>query len=136
MSADREIVATLVRDEGGGESFLADIGTMLQRLADRGAVTLDPSLSTGDSRVFRLAEGRSVPETLVRELGTHRAQLRRPGAPMGRIATARVVVTTVPVLATPVPDAALKTYNYLLRRVTTHATGAVASLDDVLAGRA
>jgi protein subunit release factor A len=134
----------LVADEGDGRTFMADIHQMLRRLAERDGVVLTavaepiPSHALPD-HVFERASG-GVGPSLLGEMGIHRAQLVPEASLSGRIATSAVGVELVSPGGTPSigrpAGHVLKTYNYVLRRVTRHATGQRLPLDAVLSGEA
>jgi protein subunit release factor A len=134
----------LVADEGDGRVFMADVHQMLRRVAQREGVgctsATAPTASLAPSdHVFDRVSGELGP-ALLGEIGIHRAQVVPQGSLTGLIATSFVGVEVVPPGSTPSTGRpvghVLKTYNYVLRRVTRHATGNVSSLDAVLSGDA
>jgi protein subunit release factor A len=134
----------LVADEGDGRVFMADIRKMLRHLAQRDGVVLTAVPGPVSSQpladhVFERVSGLLGPG-LLGELGVHRAQVVPQDSVSGRVATSAVAVEFVPPGGTPgtarPAGQVLKTYNYVLRRVTRHATGQRLPLDAVLSGEA
>ena len=112
---------------------------MLEAIAARLGVVLSPAAtppSETQGHVFAWVS--SPPVKLLAEAGIHRAQIVPRNSQIGRIFTSTVGVEflvpgTVPTSGNPdVP--VLKTYNYVQRRVTRHATQERLDLDAVLSG--
>ena len=120
-------------DQGEGESFLTDICRMLETQCVRRGVKLAVAGTVAGDRPARLYqwEGDAL-GALAREIGVHRAQVVPRGSATGRVVTSRVVVTASGAAAPA--SQAVKTYNYVLGRVTRHESGDSLRLEDVLAG--
>jgi protein subunit release factor A len=122
-------------------SFLADICRMLVALAGRSDARIGPFQRVAGAPVpeFRAELGAGLPPVLDSELGIHRAQRVPHASALGRVETSLVGVELISSSGHPVlqaPDRPiLKTYNYPLRVVVDHSSGARLSLDEVLAGR-
>jgi protein subunit release factor A len=127
---------TLFDDNGEGERFFLDVCGMLEALAQRAGVPLtlvsEQPAGSPPARTYRCDE--AIPTLLLRELGCHRAQVVPATSNTGRVMTSQVSVVAFPVVPDD-PQPIIKTYSYILRRVTRHQTGERLPLDQVLAGQ-
>jgi len=133
----RHLHVWLVDDAAHGAPFLADVWTMLLRIAHGSGCVV---ASTTHDTTSRWAEIRSECPRVVAEVGVHRAQYIPNGSSTGRIETSLVGVEVLcpgeqATVGRP-PGPILKTYNYPQRRVAVHSTGEQVALDTVLAGQA
>jgi protein subunit release factor A len=131
-----QVRVSLVDDQGDGDRFHSDICQMLERIAARSGTEVKSiaavDLAVPRSRTYAFAS--EVPEGVLREAGAHRAQLVPGGSGVGRVMTSRVVIEVTPMAQPLSASRVVKTYNYVLGRVTRHESGEILNLGEVLAG--
>ena len=117
---------------------MTDVVRMLGAIGEGEGVAVEPVTAClrGPHAFVRLRPGPTA--RLRNEVGVHRAQVVTPTSQSGRIGTCLVGVELLAEGMTPSsgrPEGpVLKTYNYVLKRVTRHSTGTVSPLDGVLSG--
>ena len=141
--SEQEIRVSFTKPADGAAFFLADVCAMLRAIASRSGDSLDTfqaRANSADPNEEERAGLHSPASAILRhEVGLHRAQFVPKDSPTGRVETTLLRVE----LFGPTDDGSemssaevILTYNYPLRRCTHHRSGLMASLDDVLAGRA
>jgi len=133
----RRLHVWMVDNAAHGAPFLADVWTMLLRIAHGSGCVV---ASTTHDTTSRWAEIRSECPRVLAEVGAHRAQYIPNGGSTGRIETSLVGVEVLRpgeqgAMGRPTGPI-LKTYIYPQRRVTVHSTGEQVALDIVLACQA
>ena len=132
--ATQTVVVSLVRDSGEVAFFLADICRMLGSVAALAGAQLERRAGNGAGSANEAAyswSGRS--SELHGELGRHRAQYIPASSIIGRVMTAEVVIELRPAVGDL--SSVVKTYNYVQKRATRHASGRTATLDEALSGK-
>jgi hypothetical protein len=139
-SDERIIRVRLLANEIAGLFFLSDICSMLFARVRRSSA--DNQLQLGPRGGFDLRATASEPicQALGEEIGLHRAQFVPKESVVGRVETVLVAVELLSPEDASIsgrPNAPiLRTYNYVLGSVTTHATGESYPLSAVLSGDA
>src|SRR5215470_10215411 len=131
-----QIRIALFDDNGEGDRFFLDVCGMLEALAQRAdaPLTLVSEQPAGSPPGRTYCCDGALPTLLSRELGRHRAQIVPAASITGRVMTSHVSVVELPFVPDG-PQLIVKTYSYMLRRVTRHETGERHPLEQVLAGQ-
>jgi protein subunit release factor A len=126
----------LQRNPGEAEFALGDVARVIEAVAAKHGVSLLGSAVSLPGAVRYRIESGSV-SSLAAELGRHRVQYVPRSCATGRVSTAEVLVSlqgeeweTTSSAGAPV----VKTYNYILNRVTRHASGHVGTIQQALSG--
>ena len=131
-----QIRIALFDDNGEGDRFFLDVCGMLEALAQRAdaPLTLVSEQPAGSPPGRTYCCDGALPTLLSRELGRHRAQIVPAASTTGRVMTSHISVVELPFVPDG-PQPIVKTYSYMLRRVTRHETGERHPLEQVLAGQ-
>lgn len=135
MGGAATVTIALVSDMDGTEAFLADVATMLERIAVRAGQGLTLIAASDDARTYEVPDTPATLSAIEKEVGIHRAQVVPPESPSGRVNTYKVSVTLHPARSGEAPTDVLKTYNYMQKKVRFHRSGLDAPLDEVLGGQ-
>ncbi|MDD9947177.1 MAG: hypothetical protein OXU20_39425 [Myxococcales bacterium] len=127
------IAATcLTADLEGAEAFLADLGSMLEKICSHARLPFEQCTSDRASRRLRVPNFVQPPACLLREVGIHRAQMA--SAPSGRIITHKVQVSLVGSDGDVQFSEVIRTYSYPRGSVTFHKDGSRHPIEEVLGG--
>jgi protein subunit release factor A len=133
----------LIAETGSNLPLFADICSIVRRLVERSGGTLEDvpepvEMAPGGYHFFAKVRGLDATRCLSDELGIHRAQVVPKANTSGRVETTLVGVELIASGSAARADRPegpiLKTYNYIHRRVTHHASGRQVALDSVLRG--
>lgn len=127
----RLVHAWIVNGGADGERFLSDIWRMLQLRAEEGggflnSITLPDRKATCPEYFGAATDSRTI-ESLVQELGVHRAQSVPVDSASGRVETSLVGVEIVDLAQTPSrvrpAGSVVRTYSYVTGRAIHHSSG-------------
>ncbi|MDD9968934.1 MAG: hypothetical protein OXR73_22015 [Myxococcales bacterium] len=129
------VVATcLDPDAAGADTFLADLGSMLEKVCSLARIPYEAVALPGASRRLRVPDFVEPPACLLREVGIHRAQMAT--APNGRIISHKVQISLIRSAGQLQSSEVIRTYNYPVGSVTFHADGSRHPIEEVLNGDA
>ncbi len=143
MTANETEVVHIWVIDGESNSLFEDICAMVERLVNGSGGSVErisgrDGLPTGHPHYFGRVGGKEALAHLRGEIGVHRSQSVPEQSTSGRVTTALVGVELLPsALAAREgrPDGpVLKTYNYINRKVTIHASGEQLQLEAALRG--
>lgn len=127
------LVATcLTPDLEGAEAFLADLGSMLEKICSRARLPFEQCAPNGASQRLRLPDFVERPACLLREVGVHRAQIA--SVPSGRIITHKVQISLMDSGSEFHFSEVIRTYSYARGSVTFHKDGSRHPIQEILGG--